>query len=174
MRDVGHSVLMRHPLAFSFVVLCAVCATVGCRQPDGDFPTQNGEVPNRLHDLQGDLKSVAAGEADGPKDLADDLAVFVEEPEAVKAARALAGSTSGVLVKRSLNDDALRQLSTTLWKAVASRNLSERQVDTLKDDMRGTLISVGVAQPAANSVADSVGQTQKTVTHRTRRWYERY
>ena len=131
-------------------------------------------MPNRLHDLQRDLLSVASGEADGPKDLADDLAVFAEEPEGVNAARTLAGSVSVVIVKRPLNDDAVKQLSSNLWKAVASRELSERQVDALKDDMRGTLTAIGVPQPDANAVADRVGQTQKAVALRTRRWYERY
>ena len=138
------------------------------------MPQETGDVPNRLHDLQRDLESVAAGEADGAKDLADDLAVFAGDSNGVSAARTLAGSTSVVILKRSLNADALKQLSTILWKAIASRELSERQVDALKDDMRGVLISIGVAQADANVVADRVGQTQKTVTLRTRRWYQRY
>jgi hypothetical protein len=146
----------------------------GCRQSDGAWPEATGEVPNRLTDLQRDLQSVAAGEADGPKDLADDLAVFTDEPEAVNAARTLAGSVSVVITKRTLSAEAAKQLSSNLWKAVASRELSERQIDALKDDMRGTLTAMGVSQPDANAVADRVAQTQKTVASRSRRWYERY
>ena len=146
----------------------------GCRQSDGAWPVEKNEVPNRLHDLQRDLESVAGGEADGPKDLADDLAVFADAPEGATAARTLAGSVSVVLVKRKVTEDGLKQLATILWKAVGSRELSERQVDALKDDMRGTLIAMGVMQSDANAVADRVGQTQKAVTQRTRRWYERY
>jgi hypothetical protein len=164
---------MRFPGAFGIVVVSVVIAA-GCRQPDGALPPATGDVPNRLHDLGRDLESVAAGEADGPKDLADDLEVFADEPEGVAAAKTLAGSVSVVIVKRSLNPEAINQLSTTLWKGVASRELSERQVDGLKDDLRGTLISIGVSQADANAVADRLGQTQKAVTHRTRRWYERY
>lgn len=166
-------VAMRLRCAIYVVVISAACVA-GCRQPDGELPVQNGEVPNRLHDLERDLESVAAGEPDGPKDLADDLAVFAEGTEGVNAARTLAGSTSVVLVKRMLNEEALKQLTTVLWKTVASRDLSERQVDGLKDDMRGTLISIGVSQADSNTVADRVGQAQKAVTRRTRRWYERY
>jgi hypothetical protein len=165
---------MRLRSACCIVVIGAVCGTAGCRQPDGALPQQNSETVNRLHDLQRDIQSVAAGEADAPKDLADDLAVFADEPEGVSAARTLAGSTSVVLVKRSLSDEALNQLSSVLWKTVASRELSDRQIDALKDDMRGTLVSIGVSQSDSNAVADRVGQTQKAVTHRTRRWYERY
>ena len=62
-----------------------------------------------------------------------------------------------------------------LWTAVAARELSERQVDALKDDMRNTLLtSVGVTQPDANLAAGRVGDVQNAVTLRTRRWYERY
>ena len=155
-------------------MLAAACSVAGCRQSDGPMPQETGDVPNRLHDLQRDLESVAAGEAEGAKDLADDLAVFAGDPDGMTAARTLAGSVSVVILKRSLSADALKQLSTILWKAIAARELSERQVDALKDDMRGVLISIGVAQADANAVADRVGQTQKTVTLRTRRWYQRY
>ena len=165
---------MRLRRALCVVVLSAACAAAACRQPDGAWPGQTGEIPNRLHDLQRDLESVASGEADGPKDLADDLAVFANDPEGITAARSLAGGISIVIVKRSLNEEALKQLSTGLWKTVASYELSERQVDALKDDMRGVLISIGVSQRDANAVADRVGQTQKAVTLRSRRWYERY
>src|SRR5262245_17080758 len=134
---------MRFRRGACVLVLSVACAVAGCRQSDGDLPPETGDVPNRLHDLQRDMESVAAGEADGPKDFADDLAVFTDNPEAAAAARTLAGSTSVVIQKRSLSQDALKQLSSTLWKTVASRDLSERQVDALKDDMRGVLVSIG-------------------------------
>src|SRR5512138_169267 len=151
-----------------FVAVVTLLGTAACRQPDGALPQETPETSNRLHDLQRDLLSVAAGEADGPKDFADDLAVFADEPEGVSAARTLAGSVSVVVLKRSLNDDALKQLTTVLWKAVASRELSQRQVDAIKDDLRGTLVAIGVSQSDANVVAERLGQTQKAVTHRTR------
>jgi hypothetical protein len=44
----------------------------------------------------------------------------------------------------------------------------------LKDEMRNTLLSVGVTQPDANLAAGRVGDLQITVTLRKRRWYERY
>jgi hypothetical protein len=157
-----------------FVVLFAGACAAGCRQPDGAWPTENGDTPNRLHDLTRDLQSVAGGEADAPKDLADDLAVFAEKPAGVSAARNLADGLSGTIRKRSASEDACKQMASILWKAVASRQLSARQVDTLKDDMRGVLTSLGVSQTEANAVADRIGQTQEVVTARTRRWYERY
>jgi hypothetical protein len=162
----------RMPWAIALLLPCVIAG--GCRQPDGAWPQDGGEVPNRLSDLQRDLQSVAAGDGEGAKDLADDLAVFAPTPEGMAAARTLAGSVSVAVAKHSLNEDALKQLSSNLWKTVASRELSERQVDALKDDMRGTLTSIGVAQSDANAVADRVAQTQKAVSNRTRRWYERY
>ena len=69
------------------------------------------------------------------------------------------------------NVGPLRRL---VWTTVAARQLSERQVDGLKDDMRGFLSSLGVAQNDANLAAGRVGDVQKAVTLRTRRWYERY
>jgi hypothetical protein len=40
--------------------------------------------------------------------------------------------------------------------------------------MRGVLTSMGVAQAEANAVADRIDQTQKAVSVRPRKWYERY
>jgi hypothetical protein len=44
----------------------------------------------------------------------------------------------------------------------------------LKDDMRELLTSIGVSQQDANLAAGWVGNVQKAVTQRSRRWYERY
>jgi len=154
-------------------VLSAACAA-GCRQPDGTWPKENEDTPNRLHDLQRDLQSVAAGEADAPKDLADDLAVFAEQPAGASAARNLADGVSTSIRKRNASEDACKQLASILWKAVASRQISARQADSLKDDMRGVLVSIGVAQAEANAVAERIDQTQKAVNVRPRKWYERY
>lgn len=165
---------MRFSSALVVALLSAVCVT-GCRQPDGAWPADSGgDTPNRLHDLTRDLQNVAGGETDAPKDLADDLAVFAEKPAGVSAARNLADGVSATLRKRSASEDACKQMASILWKSVASRELSARQIDSLKDDMRGVLTSLGVSQAEANVVADRIGQTQEAVTVRTRRWYERY
>jgi len=121
-----------------------------------------------------DLQSVAAGEADAPKDLADDLAVFADKPAGASAARNLADGISSTIRKRNASEDACTQLASILWKAVAARDISVRQADSLKDDMRGVLTSIGVAQADANVAADRIDQTQKAVNVRPRKWYERY
>jgi hypothetical protein len=73
-----------------------------------------------------------------------------------------------------VNDEMQTKIVSLMWTAVAARDLSERQMDALKDDVRNTLLAVGVTQPDANLAAGRVGEVQKAVTLRTRRWYQRY
>jgi len=60
----------------------------------------------------------------------------------------------------------------TCWVTTAARQLSEKQVDTLKNDMKSQLMSLGTSDQQAQSVADQVGVVQQAVTARHRRWYE--
>jgi hypothetical protein len=161
------------------VLVCAlaVIAAMGagaCKQGDGTLPAKVDDVPNRLGDLQRDLSAVVGGQQQAIQDLTDDLIVFTDEPDAQAATKAMAMTVAPMLVNRPVNDDTQMKIVTLLWTAVAARELSERQVDALKDDVRNTLLSVGVTQPDANLAAGRVGDVQKAVTLRTRRWYERY
>ena len=145
-----------------------------CRQTDGTPPTPSGETPQRLVDLGRDLENVAAGDAQAPQELTDDLLVYVEEPAGAEQARKMAATISVTLKQRTLNAETSKQLATLLWTSVAARDFSERQIDALSNDVRGLLISIGVSQQDANAAAGSVGTVQKTLTRRARRWYERY
>lgn len=156
------------------LVLAAAVSAASCKQGDGTLPAKSNDVPNRLADLKRDLESVVAGDQTAVQDLTDDLTVFTEDPEGQTATRALSMTVSSMLVKRSLNDETMTRLVTVMWTAVAARELSERQVDALKDDLRTQLISVGVSQADANLAAGRIGEVQKAVTLRPRRWYERY
>lgn len=156
------------------LVLAVAVSTGGCKQGDGVLPAKTNDVPNRLSDLKRDLESVVAGDQAAVTDFTDDLIVFTEEPEGQTATRALSMTVCSMLVKRPLNDEAMTRLVTVMWTAVAARELSERQVDALKDDLRSQLISLGVSQPDANLAAGRIGDVQKAVTLRTRHWYERY
>jgi hypothetical protein len=156
------------------LILVAVVGAAGCKQGDGALPAKAGEVPNRISDMKRDMESMVAGDQTALKDLTDDLSVFTEEPDGHTAIRALSNTVSAMLVKRMLNDEALTRIVTTMWTAVAARDLSERQVDALKDEMRSVLTSVGVSQPDANLAAGRIGDVQRAVTVRERRWYERY
>jgi hypothetical protein len=156
------------------LVLVGALGAAACKQGDGVLPGKSGDVPNRLGDLQRDLAAVVGGDQQAVQDLTDDLMVFCEEPEGRNAAKAMATTVSSMLVNRPVNDEAQAKIVNLLWTAVAARELSERQVDLLKDDVRNTLLSVGVTQPDANLAAGRVGEVQKAVTLRARRWYERY
>ena len=158
----------------SALVFVAALGAAGCKQGDGAPPAKNADVPNRLGDLQRDLAAVVGGEQQAIQDLSDDLLVFTDEPEGQKATRVLANTVCTMLVKRPGTDETQAKIVSLLWTAVAARELSERQVDGLKDELRNTLLAVGVTQPDANLAAGRVGDVQNAVTLRTRRWYERY
>jgi hypothetical protein len=156
------------------VVLAAAICSSGCKQGDGALPPKTGDVPNRISDLKRDLETAVAGDQSAVKDLSDDLGVFTEEPDGHIAIRALTNTVCPMLMTKTVPDEALTRIATVMWTATAARELSERQVDGLKDEMRNVLTSVGVSQPDANLAAGRVGDVQKAVTYRTRRWYERY
>lgn len=157
-----------------YALVLAASVSAGCKQGDGTLPAKTGDVPNRLSDLKRDLEQVVAGDQTAVSDLSDDLIVFTEEPEGQTAIRALSNTVCSMLVKRAMNDEAMTRIVTAMWTAAAADDLSERQVDALKDEMRNVLTSVGVTQPDANLAAGRVGDVQNAVTLRTRRWYERY
>lgn len=162
----------------SRIVSCALILAVsafaaGCRQPDGPMPEATGEVPNRLGDLSRDLASVARGEEQARQDLADDLKVFVDQaPDAQPAVDELVRRTSAVVAGKPLNDQNAQRLAHQLWTAVAGREMSERQVETLQNEMQALLVSVGVPEERAVETASQVEEVQKLVTTRQRRWYE--
>jgi hypothetical protein len=158
---------------FTLVLIAAVAAGA-CKQGDGPMPDKSGDVPNRLSDLKRDLESVVAGDQQAVQDLTDDLMVFIDEPEGQAMTKAMSTTICAMLIKRPVNDEMQTKIVSLMWTAVAARDLSERQMDALKDDVRNTLLAVGVTQPDANLAAGRVGEVQKAVTLRTRRWYERY
>ena len=160
-------------LLFTLLLITAVVSGA-CKQGDGPMPAKSGDVPNRLNDLKRDLEAVVSGDQQAVQDLTDDLMVFIDEPEGQAMTKAMSTAICSMLVNRPVNDEMQTKIVNLMWTGVAARELSERQVDALKDDVRNTLLAVGVTQPDANLAADRVGQVQNAVTLRTRRWYERY
>ncbi len=159
-----------------FLVLCLLSAFSlgGCRQPDGPLPAAEGEVPNRLADISRDLQSVASGQADATGDLTDDLRVFGDKPGAAAAIDELSRGVARALSGKTLAEDRAMQLSRHLWTTVAARQLSEKQVETLRNDVQSTLVAIGAAEPSARGVAAQAGEVQRQVADRNRRWYELY
>ena len=160
------------PGRYAFVLVVLSLALTGCRQGDGALPPQDGDIPNRIGDLGRDLASAAGGDKQAPQDTADDLAVFVKTGEPEKAARDLAVGTATALAGLKVKDETTQALANQLWLVVAGRQLSERQVEKLQADFKGTLASAGVPDQTAQSVSAKVPAVQKLVTSRTRRWYE--
>ena len=160
----------------SRLIRTAACAFLlasltACSQSDGPLPTATGDVPNRLGDLAKDLQNVAGGDKEAPKDLADDLAVFVM-PAAEPAARDLATKTATALIATKLTQPASQKIANQLWVAVAATQFSDKQRQSLQDDTKADLVAAGATQANAQASADAIGNVQKLVNKRKRRWYE--
>lgn len=153
--------------------LAAALLVGGCRQGEGTMPRAEGDVPNRIGDLSRDLMTIAGGDVQARQDLADDLRVFLDrKPDAVPLVTDLSQRTGEVLAGKTLTDQNSQKLAQQLWVAVAGRQLSEKQVETLKNDYQATLVAVGVPQDRAQGVAAGIDAVQKAVGERQRRWYE--
>ena len=156
----------------SALLVIVSLSIAGCRQADGPMPAPEGEVPNRLVDISRDLMSVSRGDTQARDDLADDLRVFVSRKEAIPATDELARRTAAVVDGKTLNDQNAEQLAHHLWTAAAAREMSQRQVESLQNDVHALLVSIGVPEDNAVNVASQAGEVQKVVTTRERRWYE--
>lgn len=116
--------------------------------------------------------NLAAGQSGAADDLSHDLSVFAWSPQAADGATQLGGKVASVLPGTRLSDQTANQLARSFWTAVAARQLSERQVDSLKADIENVLTSIGVTEQNARSVSAEVGKVQGLVTARPKRWYE--
>lgn len=162
MKSKGHYV---------FIIFSAL-ALGGCRQADGPMPAVNAEIENELHDISRDLQNVAGRDPAAPDDLAHDLGKYPRQTDEMPSVNELSRRTVNVVVGRSLDDQAAQRLAHSLWTTAAARQLSERQVEALQNEVQSILVSIGVAEPQAQQVAAQVGEVQKAVGDRPRRWYE--
>jgi hypothetical protein len=153
------------------VVLSLVAA--GCRQPDGPMPTPNENVQDDLVDIGRDLIYIATGsDPAAPQDLLADLRKYVTRDEAMPVVEELSRRTAGAVANTKLPEQTAQRLAHTLWVAIAAREMSDRQVEALQNDTQSMLISIGVADEPAAQVAAQLGEVQRVVTDRQRRWYE--
>ena len=155
------------------LILVAAAALTSCRQADGTMPTPTQAAEDDIYDLSRDLQNVAGGNADAPAELAQDIHEYaLDKAPAKPAVDELVRRTTGTIGGRMLSEQTARQLAHSLWMTVAARDLSERQIETLQNDVRTILISTGVSEESAQQVAAQVGEVQLAVTDRQRRWYE--
>jgi hypothetical protein len=152
----------------------ALVVGAGCRQADGPLPPATGSVPNELGDISKDIWNLGpGGNADGAKDLSDDITHYAQGTEGGEAAaRELSNRLAAALKGKQFKLAAAAPVAHTCWVTVAARQLSEKQIDGLKNEMKTQLMSLGVNDQQAQSVADQVGVVQQAVTARHRRWYE--
>ena len=157
-------------------VLLIVTLTVflgGCRQADGPVPTPSQTYQEELVDVARDLQNVGSGrDPNAPADLADDLRKYTDKPDARPLVDELSARTVKALQGRELADQDAQRLAHNLWMSVYAKDLSERQIETLQNDMQALLVSLGASEESAQQVAAQVGEVQSAVGLRPRRWYE--
>ena len=154
------------------IILFSALALGACRQADGPMPTADANTLGELEDVRHDLQNAAKSDPAAPEDLASDISKYSRRASAYPAINELTRRTVTVLVGKTVNEQAGNRLAHSLWTTVAARELSERQVETLQNEVQSILVSIGVAEPQAQQVAAQVGEVQKAVGDRPRRWYE--
>jgi hypothetical protein len=155
------------------VIFAAAFQLAACRQADGPMPEATATTPNELGDISRDLQNLASGDPAGPKDLTDDISHYAEGtngglPAAAELSRRLGAALTGKTFKLA----QAMPVAHTCWVALAGRQLSEKQIEALRNEMKSQLMSLGADEPQAQNVADQVGVVQQAVTARQRRWYE--
>jgi hypothetical protein len=155
------------------IIFAAAFPLAACRQADGPMPETTPTTANELGDISRDLQSLATGNPEGPKDLASDIGHYAEGTNGGQAAaEELSRRLGQALTGKSFKVSQAMPVAHTCWMTVTARQLSEKQIDNLKNEMKADLLSLGVNEPQAQSVADQVGVVQQAVTARHRRWYE--
>ena len=155
------------------IVFASVFAIAGCSQADGPLPPATGTVPNELGDIGRDIWNLAGGGADGAKDLSDDISHYAQGTNGGEAAaRELSNRLATALKGKPFKLAQAMPVAHTCWETVASRQLSEKQVEGLKTEMKSQVMALGATDQQAQTVADQVGVVQQAVTARHRRWYE--
>jgi hypothetical protein len=163
---------MRSP-ACGLLIATLALVLGGCRQADGPVPNPSQTYQEELVDVSRDLQNVASGrDPNAPSDLADDLRKYTEKPAARSLVDELSARTVKAIAGRELAEQDAQRLAHNLWVSVYAKDLSERQIETLQNDMQGHLVSLGVGEDTAQQVAAQVGEVQSSVTLRPRRWYE--
>jgi hypothetical protein len=156
-----------------FVLLVVVAASAAaCRQSDGPIPTPNREQNNEIGDIARDLINVANKDPQAPDELRSDLAKYAQNAEAEQRMRELADAVLQAVAGARLDPQSAENVAGKLWLGLNARDLSERQVKALGEEMTRALASTGVPEDRAQSIGDRLGAVQKTITANPRRWYQ--
>jgi hypothetical protein len=154
------------------VIVVAELSGAACRQADGPVPVPDDNAREELKDVSKDLLNVTKQDPQAPRDLASDLNKYTDNRDERAAIDELSRRVTGVLPTSKLSEQTAQQLAQNLWVTVTARQLSERQIESLQEDVQALLVSAGVAEPNAQQVAAQVGEVQRAVNDRPLRWYE--
>jgi hypothetical protein len=156
------------------LMLVVAVSLAGCRQADGPMPEATESVANELGDISRDLQNVAYQNPSGATDLSEDISHYAQGTNGGEAAaKELANRLAQALAGKMFKIAQAMPVAHTAWVAVAARQLSQQQIESLKNEMKSELMALGVNEQQAQSVGDQVGVVQQAVTARHRRWYER-
>ena len=154
------------------LVLFAVAAMLtGCRQPDGAVPAPQGESVNKTEDIRRDLLNLAAGDRAARQDLQVDLANLTGDGTPEHLAEQLSSDLEVALRGIQLTDEDSKQLAGSLYVVLAGRELSERQIELLRNQVTAHLADAGVDAEAAARVGEAAEQVQQAVGRNRRRWW---
>jgi hypothetical protein len=96
-------------------VLVAVVGLAGCRQPDEDIPPPTDDQVNQIDDIARDLQNGAAGRAEGPSELYDDLYNLTDPAPPRHLVDTVAETLETALAGTSPSDAAARQIADVLF-----------------------------------------------------------
>jgi hypothetical protein len=171
---IGLSYIIRSLMRYTiFAIVAVTCVSAGCRQPEGTVPQPAGEAANKTDDVSRDLLAVARMDKEAANDLRSDLENLTGDQAPPYLVEELSARIDTAVAGARLPDDAAKKLATHLYVTIAARDLSERQVDSLKEDITATLTRAGVDAPKAQPVADAAGDIQRAVGRNRRRWWHR-
>jgi hypothetical protein len=108
------------------------------------MPETTPETANQLGDISRDLQNLASGTPDGPKGSRRRHFHYAQDTDNGQAcgrgARAAAWSGADRQELQARAGDAVAQ---HCWVTVAARQLSEKQVDSLENEMKQQLMALG-------------------------------
>jgi hypothetical protein len=136
------------------------------------MPTPTADQRNEIRDIAQDMINVTNKDQSGAADLANDVGKYIDEGEAAEHVASFTRELAGVLSTARLDDQSAERLAHSIWVGLTATELSERQVETVENDVERSLTSAGVASDRANAVAQHIGRIQETITDNPRRWYQ--
>ena len=157
----------------SIVIAAFALILAGCRQADGPMPTPNAQAKEDMEDIRHDVEYIANGhDPQAPQYLNDDLTKYARRRTAVAPVEELSRRVATALPGAKVTEQNGQRLAHSLWESIAAIETSERQVQTMQNDMQALLVSMGIAEDKARQVAAQVGEVQRAVNDHPRRWYE--